>query len=226
MSFLAEISIAFTAGLIAAGSPCVLPLYPGYLAYIVSMTQKQENHALRYTLGLSVLAGILTTLIVIGAILALLQLAISDAMSIAIPFAYAVIIAVGILILADINPFMTLSSVNIPWFNNSNLNAYLYGMLYAPIAFPCSGPLLVSLFALSFTVTDLAELTGLFLLFGMGMGTPLILMSLLTDKYQLHIVRMVTRHFRLTEIASGVILILIGVYGFWTNWQFLSLYLQ
>ena len=156
MSFLAEISIAFTAGLIAAGSPCVLPLYPGYLAYIVSMTQKQENHALRYTLGLSVLAGILTTLLVIGAILALLQLAISDAMSIAIPFAYATI----------------------------------------------------------------------FFLFGIGMGTPLILMSLLTDKYQLYIVRMVTRHFRVTEITSGVILILIGVYGFWTNWQFLSLYLR
>ena len=99
-------------------------------------------------------------------------------------------------------------------------------MLYAPIAFPCSGPLLVSLFALSFTVTDIAELTVLFFLFGMGMGTPLILMSLLTDKYQLYIVRMVTRHFRVTEITSGVILILIGVYGFWANWQFLSLYLR
>lgn len=225
MPLLGELAIAFSTGLVATSTPCVLPLYPGYLAYIAGGSQGREGPAPRYLLGLFVLLGVLTAMLAIGAALAVLSLAISDAMSVAVPLAYGVIVVLGLVMLANVNPFTRVAEVKAPLFNSPHVNAYVYGMLYGPIAFPCSGPLLVSIFALSFTVTEFVGTLGLFLVFGLGLGVPLLALSLLAGAYQRRLVSLVARNSRAINTVSGVAFLGIGAYGFWANWPFLKLYL-
>jgi cytochrome c-type biogenesis protein len=53
-----EAVTAFSVGLLASFSPCVLPLYPGFLAYL-SGGQWATDSRRRYFLGFFVLAGVL-----------------------------------------------------------------------------------------------------------------------------------------------------------------------
>jgi cytochrome c-type biogenesis protein len=199
-----QLTVAFSTGLVATVTPCVLPLYPGYLAYIGSRRQESDRPGARYLLGLIVLSGVLTAMLAIGAALAALRLAIADVMSVAIPLAYGVIIALGVLMLMDINPFARVADVKIPLVSNPHANAYVYGLRYGPRAFPCSGPLLVSIFALSFTVTEFLGTLSLFLLFGLGLGIPLLGLSLLAGTYQRRLIRLVTRYSRQVNTLAGV----------------------
>ena len=58
-------------GLLATTSPCVLPLYPGFLAYISGGQDGLQGKSSRYFLGFFVLAGVLTMMLALGGIIAL-----------------------------------------------------------------------------------------------------------------------------------------------------------
>jgi cytochrome c-type biogenesis protein len=51
----------------------VLPLYPGFLAYLSGGQEGLQNKAGRYFLGFFVLAGVLTMMLTLGGIIALLS---------------------------------------------------------------------------------------------------------------------------------------------------------
>src|SRR5262245_12618054 len=93
-------------GLLATASPCILPMYPGFLAYL-SGSPAAGGRA-RYFLGVFVLLGVLTMMLALGGLIALLRVSIGSVLSIAVPLADALIIGLGILLLVDINPFKTL----------------------------------------------------------------------------------------------------------------------
>ena len=82
-SILTSISI----GLLATTSPCVLPLYPGYLAYISGGQEGLKSKSGRYLLGFFVLAGVLLTMLVLGGIISLLSVSVGRALSVVIPVA-------------------------------------------------------------------------------------------------------------------------------------------
>ena len=132
-------------GLLASASPCIIPLYPGYLAYL-SGTADGEIKKGRFFLGFFVLAGVLTMMLILGLIIAALSVSVGRALSIIIPIADLLLITLGILLLADKNPFKALPQVKIPALKNPFVNAFIYGLLYGPIALPCSGPLVVGIF--------------------------------------------------------------------------------
>src|SRR5512138_2894201 len=89
-------------GLLATTSPCVLPLYPGFLAYISGGQAGLENKASRYFLGFFVLTGVLVMMLALGGIIALLSISVGRALSVLIPIADLVIVLFGILLLLNI----------------------------------------------------------------------------------------------------------------------------
>ena len=127
-------------GLLATTSPCVLPLYPGFLAYISGGQAGLHNKASRYFLGFFVLAGVLTMMLALGGVIALLSISVGRALSFLIPLADLVIILFGVLLLLNINPFKRLPQIRVPVLSHPFANAFLYGLLYGPIALPCSAP--------------------------------------------------------------------------------------
>jgi cytochrome c-type biogenesis protein len=212
-------------GLLATTSPCVLPLYPGFLAYISGGQHELGSKWSRYLLGFFVLAGVLTMMLVLGGIIALLSISVGRALSVIIPLADLIIIVLGVMLLANINPFKSLPQVRVPILSHPFVNAFLYGLLYGPIALPCSGPLVVSIFAISLTVGEALSKLNVFFWFGMGFGLPLLILSFLSGAAQRWITRQFALHARLINLLSGILLIGVGVYDLISNWTLIRIFL-
>jgi cytochrome c-type biogenesis protein len=213
-------------GLLATTSPCVLPLYPGFLAYISGGQEGLQNKTSRYFLGFFVLAGVLTMMLALGGVIALLSISVGRALSIVIPIADLIIILFGILLLLNINPFKRLPQIRVPVLSHPFANAFTYGLLYGPIALPCSGPLVVSIFALSLTAVEAFSKLNIFFWFGMGFGIPLLLLSFLSGAAQRWITRQFAMRARLINTLSGLLLVGVGIYDFSANWHLLQVYLR
>ncbi len=211
-------------GLLATTSPCVLPLYPGFLAYLSGGQEKLQNKSARYLLGFFVLAGVLTMMLALGAVIALLSISIGHALAFVIPVADLIIILFGVLLLLNINPFKKLPQIQTPLLSHPFANAFIYGLLYGPIALPCSGPLVVSIFALSLTVVDALGKLNVFLWFGLGFGIPLLLLSFLSGVAQRWITRQFALRARLINVISGLLLLGVGTYDFYINWELIQYY--
>jgi len=213
-------SIALTSlllGLLATSSPCVLPLYPGFLAYLSGQNEIGAGRQ-RYFLGLFVLAGVLTMMLALGGVIALLAIPIGDMLAYIIPLADLLILLLGFLLLLDRNPFKTLPRIQAPLLRHPFINAYTYGLLYGPIALPCSGPLVVGIFALSFTVGEAFSKLWVFLWFGLGFGIPLFILSLLSGALQRQLTTLFARHNRIINIVGGLLLVSVAIYDLNLNW--------
>ena len=213
-------------GLLATTSPCVLPLYPGFLAYISGGQMGALRGRSRYLLGFFVLAGVLSMMLALGGLIALLSISIGRALSVIIPLADLIIILLGVLLILDINPFKSLPQIRVPVLSNPFVNAFVYGLLYGPIALPCSGPLVVSIFALSLTVGDALSKLRTFFCFGMGFGLPLLALSFLSGVSQRWITRQFAQHSRLINLASGLLLLAVGVVDLYSNWDMILAYVR
>jgi cytochrome c-type biogenesis protein len=210
-------------GLLATTSPCVLPLYPGFLAYLSGQTETGRARG-RYLLGLFVLAGVLTMMLALGGLIALLAVSAGSVLSYVVPLADFMILALGLLLLFNRNPFSKLPQLQMPMLQHPFANAYVYGLLYGPIALPCSGPLVVGIFALSFTAGEALSQLWTFLWFGLGFGMPLLVLSLLSGAFQRQLVSLFARHSRLVNAVGGLLLIGIAIYDLSQNWASLRLF--
>lgn len=219
---LESILTSLSLGLLASTSPCILPLYPGYLAYLSGAHTLTQGKG-RYFLGFFVLAGVLTMMLALGLLIALLAISVGRALAVAIPLADALIILLGVLLLLDKNPFKSLPQVQAPVMRHPFANAFVYGLLYGPVALPCSGPLVVGIFALSFTAAEALGKLNVFLWFGLGFGLPLLILSLLSGAVQRNLTRWFAHRSRWVNLCGGVLLVGIGLYDFWANWESLSL---
>ena len=209
-------------GLLSAASPCILPLYPGFLAYLSGAQQATGNRRGRYALGFFVLAGVLTMMLALGLLIALISVSVGQALAVAIPLADLLIIILGVLLLLNFNPFKRLPQIQVPILSNPYANAFLYGLLYGPIALPCSGPLAVGIFALSLTAGEALGKLNVFLWFGLGFGLPLLLLSFLSGAAQRWITRQFALHARKINIVAGLLLVGIGIYDLWSNWDLIQ----
>jgi cytochrome c-type biogenesis protein len=214
---------SFLLGVLATTSPCVLPLYPGFLAYLSGQTETGIGRQ-RYFLGLFVLSGVLSMMLALGGLIALLAIPTARMLAYIIPLADLLILLLGILLLFNRNPFKTLPQIQIPLLRHPFLNAYIYGLLYGPIALPCSGPLVVGIFALSFTAEEAFGKLWAFLWFGLGFGILLFILSLLSAGLQRQVTTLFARYSRAVNILGGLLLISIAIYDLLLNWEMLKLF--
>jgi cytochrome c-type biogenesis protein len=207
-------------GLFTAASPCILPLYPGVLAYL---SQNDEGRG-KHFLGVFVLAGVLTMMLVLGGLIALLAVPIGKVLLYMIPFTDLLLVILGILLLLNYSPFRTLPHLQLPALGHPYAKAYAYGLLYGPIAFPCSGPLVVAIFALSLTVTEAFSQLWAFLWFGLGLGVPLLILSALSAALQRRLTVFFAQHSRIVNFVGGLILIGVAIHDLFRNWVSLQLF--
>ncbi len=213
----------FGLGLAAAASPCLLPLYPAFLAYLTGAAGAEAGtgQARRISgfMGLAVLAGLISTMLIIGVVMVAVSAPLSRLLGYAIPLIDGLLITLGVLLLAGINPFLRMPQARVPGARGPLAQAYLYGMMLGPIALPCAGPFLIATLAISVGVIDAAAQMGTFIVFALGFGLPLVLLSVLARSRQDQVVRFLTRHHRAIEIVSGVLLVGAGTWDLWTNWD-------
>jgi len=180
----------------------------------------------KYFLGLFVLVGVLTMMLALGGFIALLAIPVGSVLVYLLPLADLLILILGILLLLDRNPFKTLPQVQLPVLRHPYGNAYVYGLLYGPIALPCSGPMVVSIFALSFTVGEAFSQLWVFLWFGLGLGAPLLILSFLSAAWQRQLTVLFARHSRVVNFIGGLLLVGVAVYDMSKNWELFLLFFR
>ncbi|MGH2491220.1 MAG: cytochrome c biogenesis CcdA family protein [Candidatus Limnocylindria bacterium] len=206
-----ELTTGFVIGLFATLSPCALPLYPGFLAYLAARRDDSTPSRAARWLGLVVLAGVLTTMLVLGALMAALAVSTSSVLRIVTPLADLVVIALGVVLLLGRDPFAKLPMLGPATLGGGMVrSAYIYGLLYGPIALPCAAPLLVAMFGLSLSFDSFSEALAFFMAFGLGFGLPLLVISLLAYSTQLSLVRLFVRHRQVVSRIAGAVLIAVG----------------
>ncbi len=193
---------------------CMLPLYPGLIAFLAGTTNKESSLGATKLLGLVVLAGVLSLMMGVGWLLYTFQRSFEDILPILLPVIYAVVIIMGILMLSGRNPFTRVGTVKTPVLRNPYAAAFAYGLLLGPMTLPCTGPLIVSAFLLGAgSAAGLASSLLYFLAFGLGFGWPLIILPLLAVSLQRRFTGWTVNNFRFLTTISGVLLVVIGLAG-------------
>ncbi|MCB9451410.1 MAG: hypothetical protein H6672_08210 [Anaerolineaceae bacterium] len=214
-----ELLTAFSLGNAAIlTNACLLPLYPGLIAFLAGNAQNERSHRATAWLGVLVLAGVLTMMTLVGFILYVLQQSFGDALSLLLPIIYGVVILLGVLMLLDKNPFTKFSTAQAPVLRNPYVTAYVYGLFFGPMTLPCTGPIILSAFSLGAGNTG-ELINGLlyFLAFGLGFGWPLALLPLVALPVQRRLIGWLTRHHLLLNRASGILLVAVGIFGVLTE---------
>lgn len=211
---------AFTLGNAAIlSNVCLLPLYPGTLVMLASRLSNPRSRVSTMLLGVLVLAGIVTFMVVLGFVLHHLRQAVADILDWLLPIMYGTVLALGVAMLVGRNPFIKLVRAEAPILRSPGATAYVYGMFLAPMTLPCTGPLIVSAFVIG-SVSGSGALTDSLTYFGfyaMGFGWPIVALPLLAAPVQRQATRFLARHHRWIELLSGVLLIGVAVYGYWTE---------
>ncbi|MFM7359406.1 MAG: cytochrome c biogenesis CcdA family protein [Actinomycetota bacterium] len=206
--------VALIAGLISFASPCVIPLVPGYLAYVGGVAgsrRKVLTGATLFVLGFSIL------FISYGALFGELgSRIISNGENLA-RLLGALTVLFGLIFLF---PDKFYRSYKIPFVAKSGvLSAPLLGFMFGLGWTPCIGPTLAAVQTIS--IIEASALRGAILSFAycIGLGLPFILFALLIDKSK-SLQERIARRGKLISIIGGVFLITIGlmqIFGIWES---------
>lgn len=207
----------FLLGVGSAASPCLLPLYPGFIAYLAGTGTHDQRRGMAALLGAAVLAGVLTTMVLVGAALAIVAVPFGDVLRWSVPVTTVLLVALGLLLLAGRNPFAKAAGIRAPMVRNPLAQAYVYGLVFGPIALPCAGPFLVALLAISVGLPEIAARVGSFVVYGLGFGLPLVALAVVGAVRGHAIARELARHHVVVLRIAGVLVIVTAIYQLATS---------
>lgn len=105
------------------------------------------------------------------------------------------------------------------------MSSFLYGLLYGPMTLPCSGPMIIGIFA--YGAADMRSVVDSLLYmvaYGLGFGLPLVLLPLFASAKQRVVVQWLARHHIALTRAAGLLMVLIGILNFVNQWDLIRHY--
>jgi cytochrome c-type biogenesis protein len=230
-SLLAALPIAVAAGFVSFISPCVLPLLPGYLAFLGGAAGSLDGRSGRGRAVVGSVAFILGFAIVfvsLGALFGGLGASLKDHQrGLAIGFG-AVTILLG-MFFAGWWPSRYLNRERrihyLP--RASIIGAGALGFFFALAWTPCLGPTLAAILSLAGSTTGATALRGSILMFFycLGLGIPFIVAALATE-WATTASSWLRRHQRAIGRIGGTLLIVIGVLEVTGAWNSFVIWLQ
>ena len=221
-----ELIIAFGAGLISFLSPCVLPLIPGYIAFISGSTfnellEKKINLTpiIYFTLGFSII------FIIFGMAATFIgQLLLKNSNELRI-IAGLIIIIFSLQVIG----ILKLNFLNFEKKFHSNNNKGLFAPLILGMAFafgwtPCIGPILGSILILASTEESINKGILLLSFYSLGLAIPFILSGYYMSKF-LTTRKGFSKYYGRVTKTGGVILLLTGVLIATNQIQVISYYI-
>jgi cytochrome c-type biogenesis protein len=201
-----ELVGAFWLGVGAAASPCLLPLYPTFLAMLAARRGDDARAGWAF-LGLAVVLGVVTALTLVGLLVTAVSTSLSGILAWLVPLSSVLLVALGVLLIVGRNPFEALATIRMPVLRSPLAQAYVYGLLYGPVALPCAGPFILALLAISIGIEETTARLGTFVAFGLGMGAPLIVISLAGGTRARLLTAWLSRHHTAIGRVAGILLI-------------------
>jgi cytochrome c-type biogenesis protein len=209
--------IAFLAGLVSFFSPCIFPIVPGFLAYLVGNSPKEEIHKRRkfFFASLLFVFGFGTVFSLLGILLTtIFRNAAYDAHIWLSRLGGSIIIFFG-LYLTGLLPISFLQRAYAPSVKNLSrstlFSPFLFGAAFALGWTPCVGAILGSVLGLAAYRPDLAF--PLLLAYSLGLGIPFLLVGLFASTVSKFFTRWAHALHSL-QIVFGILLIYLGILAF------------
>jgi cytochrome c biogenesis protein CcdA len=205
---LSGLSLVFSAGVLALFSPCGFPMLPGYLSYYLGKKKTMET---AISSGIACTLGLITVFSVIGVGVALVGSVITQYIPILEVLAGSLAIVMGVTMLMNIK-FPTLFKINSAPTQKGLPGLFLYGIAYGLATLGCSAPIFFS--TLFYALTAGGVLSGIltFLVYALGMGLPILLITILLAKTKTQLLNRVMHIMPWFEKISSIIIIAIGIY--------------
>lgn len=214
MGIITSLVSSFGAGFFAPiGALCVLPLYPGFLAYLAGQTQNENQNRSILNMGLMVTVGVVVSMTLFGLIFTqFLQESLTRAIGIVSPIAFGVLALVSILLIMNFDLGKLFPRIQSPTTKNPYLTSFLFGLFFGAIVLPCNPASLVVLFALSTsTISFLTNFLN-FVLFGLGMAFPLLLFAIISSAKSGEVIGFLVKHKKVINVTAGLIMLFISLY--------------
>lgn len=234
---------AFVAGFLSFVSPCVLPLIPGYLSFISGVTlddlrgrgiagtvvTSAPAHARRRALITSIffVIGFSLVFIGLGASATAVGGFLLRRLSLLSRIAGVVIVLFGL---------HTMGILRIGWLYaekrvqtrskpTSLVGALLVGVAFAFGWTPCIGPILAAILAVAAAQDTVLKGVQLLAAYSLGLGIPFLLASVAINQFFAAFAR-IRRYYQAIEVASGALLVVIGMLIFTNRFTIIAQYLS
>lgn len=209
---LGTFALGYGAGVLSTLSPCVLPLVP----ILVATALAQHRWG-----ALALAAGLTLSFTVIGLFLATIGLSIGLDPGVVRQAAAVMLVVFGVVLLSPRLQalFVTLTSrvgsSTGGWLQRFQAQGwgaqFVVGLLLGLVWTPCVGPTLGATTALAAQGTQLPQVALLMLLFGLGAGTPLVLLGSVSQGVAVRLRGRLMTGGRVGKIVLGAVMLLIGV---------------
>jgi len=209
---------AFLAGLISFLSPCVLPLVPGYVSLIsgagIDELKSPQSQLMRRVMINSVgfIAGFSMVFVLLGAIA-------TEVGQIAARYKHSLSIVAGVVIIIfglhltgifKIKYLYTDARLHGVKGSSTPVGAFIIGFAFAFGWTPCLGPILTAILTIAGEQDTVGKGILLLSVYSLGLAVPFLLTSLLMERF-LKFYSRFRSHMHMLEIASGGLLIVLGV---------------
>ena len=201
--------ISFLEGIITFISPCLLPMLPIYISYFAGggerSTKKTLTGAIGFVVGFTVVFTLMGALAgTVGSFLKEHQTAVNIISGIVVIF-----FGLNFLGVFKLNLFRGRDR-SVDTSNMGFFSAMLFGMIFSLGWTPCVGAFLGSALMLASQQGSVLVGTLMLLAYSLGLGVPFILSAVLIDKLK-SAFDWIKRNYRVINIVSGSLLILIGI---------------
>jgi cytochrome c-type biogenesis protein len=221
--------VALAAGFVSFASPCVLPLVPGFLGYVTGLsglTLEQRSRS-RLMLGaLLFVLGFSAVFIVVAVTVSTAGTLLKSHQSLLMRLGGVVVILMALVFLGSASQ----RSWQPGWKPAAGLaGAPLLGMVFGLGWAPCTGPTFGAIIALSTALSGdqdvMARGVGLAIAYSVGLGLPFLLIA---GGYARagRASRWLREHYRGTQIAGGVLLLVVGVLLVTGLWEIVTTAMQ
>ncbi len=215
IGYLAQISEAFILGLLTPlTAACVLPLYPGFLVYLSNqLSGKEQSRKTIALFGFVVTFGVVLFMTLFGLVFTtILKASLTNVIEIISPIAFSILVMISLLLIFDIDIGRFIPKTRAPVVKNPMFNAFLFGFFFGAIVIPCNPLFIAVLFTRTVSTIDFLGNLLRFLFFGVGMGFPLLIFSLVSTASSGAIIGYLLKHKRSINLTAGVIMLTVSLY--------------
>jgi cytochrome c-type biogenesis protein len=206
-----NIAAAFFLGLLTPlTAVCVLPLYPGFLAYLSNQAGPKRPIAL---FGIAVTLGVIAFMFILGLIFTtILQASLTNVIGVVSPIAFTILLFISILLILNIDISRFIPKAKAKVGGSPFRNSFFYGFFFGAIVIPCNPLFIAALFAGSLSATGFAANMISFLSFGVGMAFPLLVFSLVSQTKSQAVIGFMVKHKNIINRGAGILMFVISLY--------------